>query len=467
MQMPDECEITRDQVRMSGPHTLPPEEDPDHSDHFFDAFLTCEHPGFKPITGELAGCIEAVAKPRLKQRRPADAETHARLIAAIAANLAYAVVAGFSPPIVAVPLRKPAAKRSRYEPRGFRLLADTVALFGKAGIVTLVKSGERGRASTIEPVPWVTRQVRRLDGLSLANFGRAAGEESIILARTTMDHITQQRDRERIDYADTGDSIRFRAEMRRVNEYLAAADIRHEGPPVDGMGRVIDASPRARFLHRTFNIPAPPRRPGQKALPPVEPHDKRFDRGGRLYHQGIFWQGLGRDLRQLIRIDGKPIAYLDFKSMFLRLAHIEAGLEPPQGDLYMRVAGIETPDHREGIKTVVNAMLFRDGELKQLPRDTKPLLPPALRSGRAVRAAVLAAFPGLSGVFEHGRGFGLMFAESQILVAALLRLIDHGITALPVHDGMMVAVSRAEEAETLINETARKAFGFVLPLERK
>ncbi len=256
--------------------------------------------------------------------------------------------------------------------------------------------------------------------------------------------------------------------MRRINEHLATADIRYdEGPQVDGMGRVLDASPRARFLHRTFNVPAPPRKPGQKFLPPVEPHEKRFDRAGRLYHSGIFWQGLGKEYRQFIRIDGEPIAYLDFKSMFLRLAHIEAGLEPPQGDLYMRIAGIETPSHREGIKTVVNAMLFRDGELNRLPRGTKELLPKSLQAASTARAAILQAFPNLATVFERSRGFNLMHAESQILVAILLRLIDHGITALPVHDGMMVGASQAERAEALIDETTREAFGFALPLERK
>jgi len=60
-----------------------------------------------------------------------------------------------------------------------------------------------------------------------------------------------------------------------------------------------------------------------------------------------------------------------------------------------------------------------------------------------------------------------MFTESQTLVAALLRLIDHGITALPVHDALMVGCGRAERAEMLINETTRERFGFALPLEWK
>jgi hypothetical protein len=60
-----------------------------------------------------------------------------------------------------------------------------------------------------------------------------------------------------------------------------------------------------------------------------------------------------------------------------------------------------------------------------------------------------------------------MFAESQLLVAVLLRLNEHDITALPVHDGMMVAASQVEQAERLIDETTQDAFGYAVPLERK
>ena len=45
--------------------------------------------------------------------------------------------------------------------------------------------------------------------------------------------------------------------------------------------------------------------------------------------------------------------------------------------------------------------------------------------------------------------------------------MDHGITALPVHDALMVAASRADRAEALINESTQQAFGYTLPLEQK
>jgi hypothetical protein len=43
---------------------------------------------------------------------------------------------------------------------------------------------------------------------------------------------------------------------------------------------------------------------------------------------------LKKERRANIRINGEPIADLDFKNMFARLAYASVGQEPPEGDLY-------------------------------------------------------------------------------------------------------------------------------------
>lgn len=435
-------------------------------DLYFDPFLTCHHPGVAAIAAHLAKAIESASPARKRARRGVDAANHTALVAALAANLALAMAMGLSPPLVAVSLRKSDQKRTRYEPSGFRQLSTVVPLLAEAGVVELVKSKKRGSASTIEPVPGLVEAIRALEGLSPASFGRADGEETIILARTTVDVFTQERESELVDYEDTPGTHRFREELRRINDHLAHADVGYVGPPRDENRRLLDLSPRARFLHRTFNIPAPKRK-GKEPLPPVTDADKRFDRGGRLYHRGIFWQQLGKDLRRHVRIDGEETAYLDFASMYLRLALLAVGVEPPTGDLYRSIAGIENVEHRDGIKKVLNAMFFREGELKRLPRGTRNLLPENLRSAVAVSGAIKTAFPVLASVFGTRKGFELTFTESQILVAALLRLNEASITALPIHDGMMVPKSRADEAKRLIDAVSAEVVGFVLPLTVK
>jgi hypothetical protein len=46
----------------------------------------------------------------------------------------------------------------------------------------------------------------------------------------------------------------------------------------------------------------------------------------------------------------------------------------------------------------------------------------------------------------------LQFEESQILVDVLLRLIDLGVVALPVHDAVVVPVSRAAQVKEVMLE---------------
>lgn len=137
-------------------------------DLFLDPFLTCHHPDIATIAGKLATAIASVSPPRQRARRPRDAENHSALVAAIAANIALAVVMGHSPPLVAVSLRKPERKRSRYEPSGLRQLSTVAPLLAKAGIVELSKSKKRGKASIIEPVPDAVSAVKVTRGSAVA-----------------------------------------------------------------------------------------------------------------------------------------------------------------------------------------------------------------------------------------------------------------------------------------------------------
>ena len=65
-----------------------------------------------------------------------------------------------------------------------------------------------------------------------------------------------------------------------------------------------------------------------------DPERQRFDLSGRLF--GGFWQGLKRARRAGIRIDGEPVATIDYSSMFARLAYASKGAEPPAGETCTR-----------------------------------------------------------------------------------------------------------------------------------
>lgn len=424
------------------------QEASERSGHMFDPWLTSSHPAVRAIGDNLLATYDHLAPPRRRRMKARDRKNLDATLRAILANIAYALATGAEPPTVGVSLRTSRQRLTRYDRRGFsNLTAVLETVSGHAGEATFTvrKSSRKGTASAIIPSALIRETLGRFR-FRPEHFAYAPGREVVCLSRTTRDYVEHHTTRELIDYTDTAETKRFRAEVERVNAMLAGADI---AMAPDG-GPLIATS--LRYLRRHFN------------LPPDSPEGTRFDLGGRLF--GGCWQGLPKARRHAIRINGEPVADLDFASMFLRLAYLHAGTAPPEGDLYGPVAGLSEPRWRAGVKKVALAMLFRSTPLARLPRDLEGMLPLGL-SGAQVRTAILAAHPDLACVFEAGLGLRLMFVESRILVAALLTLADQGVPALPMHDGVMVAQSKADLAATAMQDAAEAVTGFRLPITRK
>ncbi|WP_156418496.1 hypothetical protein [Aureimonas sp. D3] len=408
---------------------------------------------------------ERTGKVRQRAMKKRDVEAMFATVEAIISSLMLAVLKPNSPPAIAVSLRSLKQGMSRYDRPGYSNLGKVLEVFasrpadaatGKGDVLgpwRLYKSRQRGTPSVVVAEPGFLienmRQHIRSGALSLADFYREPGSEPIILTRTERDASTFEKASEWLDYTDTPTSRAFRAEMDRLNGALREADVgfvEDGGPPVPVLRNE---------LRRYFS-----QADGDSEATPT------FDRGGRLF--GGWWQDIGRERRWAIRIDGEPIADLDYSNMFMRLAYVEAGVVPPVGDLYARVSGFDGPNLRPAVKKLANALFFRTTPMVRLPRDPelKNALPPGV-TGAAMREAILAAHPALASIFETGAGMRLMFQESQILLAALFCMLDQGITALPMHDGVMVAKSRAAAAMQCMFEAADKIVGVRLPVVEK
>jgi hypothetical protein len=123
-----------------------------------------------------------------------------------------------------------------------------------------------------------------------------------------------------------------------------------------------------------------------------------------------------------------------------------AGATPPEGDAYI-IPGYEW--HREGVKKVFNALLFTDRPLERFPLGTRKLFPDRASVGEVVLLLAEKHRP-IAHLFCTNIGFRDMFIESEILVDVLLQLLDRGITALPVHDAVIVARSKAPMAKEVM-----------------
>lgn len=175
-----------------------------------------------------------------------------------------------------------------------------------------------------------------------------------------------------------------------------------------------------------------------------------------------FWESMRREDRfKLLRIcsaahpEGERIANVDFSQLFPRLAYQQIDRAAPQGDLYDILGDGQC---RDGFKTLLNALLFARGTLTRWPEGTSPLFDRGTKLRDAV-SLIRDAHAPIAQFFGSGIGFRLMFIESNILVEALLTLYSQGVTALPLHDSVLVAASEAEAAKAVMEEAFERATG--------
>ena len=437
--MTAEGSLPRDQVRGDWDAQL---DANDSRERWFDPWLTVDQPAANAIVADIMVHYEHNLWP-LRRRRPTDAEranTEAA-VRIIVANLAASCLDG-KPGAVAISRQANSNKRTRYDsPRlaTIHAVVDQLSETFQGGQgVRLQASAKRGKVSTVRAGPQVAD---RLAALSEDAFSQMPGRELIWLRYRPEASGGRRPKGELIDYTETGPTTSMRADVERINSTLRRADIRLRG----------DTGAR----------PAGPLPPLCRYFVVRSLGDESFDGCGRLF--GGWWQGLERNRRADLRVNGEPIADLDFSSMFLRLAYLEANAAPPDGDLYAGLRDLEDPRWREGIKQITASLFSRSVPLQRRPANMAGKLPDGM-TGREVRDRLLERHPILAPVMEAGLGLRLMFLESQTLVASLLALSDKGVPALPMHDGLMVATSRADAARNAMSAASRSMLGMELPI---
>ena len=402
---------------------------------------------------------EKCAGARIRARRPADQGLHLRRVEAIVCNLAHAVL--LPPPTgrIAVPLGHGLKGRSRYEsPFMGKPLSQLLDTLVALSLLDRKWRMIRGEVTSIAPTELLASMIAEF-GVQLSDFGRDEGEEVILLSRKKRAGYGSCK-REFIDYSDNFSTCADREEVRRLNAFLEQSDI---GFIDDGVTPLVDPFDRTMKRHHVI-------REGQHP---------RFDQCGRLY--GGFWQNLKKDRRRNIRINGEPIAVLDFRSMFPRLAYAAVGAVPPKGDLYA-IPGLE--GYRSGVKLVMNALLYGDRPRCRLPRgigvgigddwvvhsdpdgiakQCKARLPKGWTI-RRLKEAILTVHPCLEETWERDLGLTLMHQESEILLAILLDLISRNIPILGLHDGLFVPQSQKVVAKEVMERKGQEMTGILLPV---
>lgn len=192
-----------------------------------------------------------------------------------------------------------------------------------------------------------------------------------------------------------------------------------------------------------------------------------YNMGGRLYSKasGVGYQNMEKHHRHDMRINGEPVVELDLRASFLTILYAQRGIAPdPSVDPYTF-----GPIPREVIKAWIAMTLGYDRFHSNWSDETVAKLEGEgidLRKEYpigTVRAAVIDEHPILHGWPNSTvRWQNLQYLESSAIIDAVEALgLRHGITALPLHDALLVRRSDIDMASEVLADTFRERIGVV------
>lgn len=221
-----------------------------------------------------------------------------------------------------------------------------------------------------------------------------------------------------IDYRDTRGTDRQRGRLKRFNEALEDAAL-----------------------------------PPEILAPVARIYNQDFSRGGRIYAQGPSWQNLPEAARRQISIGGEPVEEVDYRTLHPFMLYAEVGHRPP-ADCYA-----VDPWPRDVVKLallkLINAPSENTARLS-IAHNEFAELPLQQATGQAARLIrdIKRAHAPIARFFHSDAGAWLMRRDSDLAEAVLMKLLDRGVVALPVHDSFLVPRSQRGLLEQVMADAA-------------
>lgn len=394
-------------------------------------------PAKVPATAEARQLVEealarlATAERRIRKRQAVAEKIYTDASTALVSDLAYRWLREPGGWLTVEMSKADLAPGARRAPFMTEQLRELVRLMAQESVGILdFRLGHRSAAqsirSTIRAGSWLCDRLNDLE-LSLADIGR---REDLMGDSLTLRGPKVNGKSVDLPIPQSEVVAQLRLEMSEVNAWLAQAELAYVGDPEEDRVDVGD-----RYMRRIFN-------------------EGRFDRGGRL--NGGFWQSLNRERRrQYVRIEGQPVAFVDFAQLSVRLAYAHAGKSPPEGDLYF-VPGVG--GKRDGVKKVMNALLASDKVPTRMPQGTREYFPSTVKIAEVIEG-ICRQHPDLVRHFGSSQSGIHQNIESRVIIDALLRLKGLGIVSLPVHDCLIVRWDRAGVAKEVMEQSFERVSG--------
>jgi len=290
------------------------------------------------------------------------------------------------------------------------------------------------------------------------DIGRVENQECIILKQGEEPGDASKL----VEYEDTGETNRMRAELTAYNDLLSRSFIdipSLEEPfvempvtkgPETGTTRRVSVGPDHKFTRRIFS---------------------RGDWGlnGRFY--GGWWQQIGSDLREEIFINDTPTVEVDFQGLHVAILSLERGIkleddpyELPEGT----IAGVPAILQRQLIKQLVLIAINagNKGSAFSSFRDGFPQGHVAKTLTNNQLEHFLSAFtkkhPQLEDKLCSDQGIRLMYVDSCIAELVHAHFTAQSIPVLSVHDSYIIDYTRDAELKEAMATASQKVVGVPL-----
>jgi hypothetical protein len=188
-----------------------------------------------------------------------------------------------------------------------------------------------------------------------------------------------------------------------------------------------------------------------------------FKYNGRAY--GALHQGMPKHMRPFIHIDGRPTIELDFSALHIRMLYHREGIDYQQ-DPYVVPGG---PELRKVFKAVgliaINAVNVKKayGAIRQELNDRNIPLPNFERPLITLVDMFKKAHKPIEKYLFSDAGIWLQNLDSRIMNSILMRLKEHRILGLSVHDSIIVQ----KEHEGILREIMIQEYEAVMGFKPK
>lgn len=278
--------------------------------------------------------------------------------------------------------------------------------------------------------------------------------------------VLKDADGSRIDYEDTPETRRLTREIGGLNRYLNtfSVDISALASPDDWQRTAHHI--RARKLRDGVETWACARVTPQVQVYRVMSRGT-WCQGGRIY--GGWWEGLPKDRRLELLINGEVCIEQDFASIHPRLLYAMRGERIPSDfdcyvlPYYERWVGklaLNIAINAATLNAAAGALMEKGPEEKA---DGSPVWPYGWAETRRIIDQVIAHNPAIAGYIGSDAGVSLMAIDSRMALDVLKACEKAELPALPVHDSFLAPEGRQGGLKTIMSDVLEETLDRISP----